>query len=202
MSPKPFSDPVLLLASNGIGKLGTLDADNLSCIWTGILKVFLENGRRLENLSWRLWYRTTHLCSKDNPFCTDKGSECHTNTLPEFSRDKNLDMPELSASVDSVSSVDEHEVKGKIQNYRSSNMHMLVQESSKKPKTIQYVSPGRFQKIIMDLTREYQHCINMNSVYMKRPKIMTNSLIRRRFFNHHVLIRIPCYHQVHMLQAF
>lgn len=153
MSPKLFSGPVLLLASNSIGKLGTLDADNLCCIWTVFTKCGenLENGRRLENLSWRLWYRTTHFCNEDSSFCTYKTNN-HSHASSEFSKDKGFDVPELSSSVDSASSLDEHEIKRKIPNYDSSKMHVLVQESSKKPKTIQYVSPGRFQKIIMDLT--------------------------------------------------
>ncbi|WBW72665.1 GATA-like domain protein [Schizosaccharomyces osmophilus] len=55
------SNPMLSLETDNIAKLGTLTADNLSCMWNVFTKCAenLENGRRLENLSWRLWYRET-----------------------------------------------------------------------------------------------------------------------------------------------
>ena len=61
----------------------------------------MENGRRLENLSWRIWNRET-LCCELQPQCS---------TTPEINvfraRPRTADIPELSASVDSVSSDEE-----------------------------------------------------------------------------------------------
>ena len=58
----------------------------------------MENGRRLENLSWRIWNRET-FCCESQPLST---------SAPEISlsrsRPRTADIPELSASVDSVSS--------------------------------------------------------------------------------------------------
>ena len=85
LRPRPamlFSDePVLSLQTSAISKLGNLDAESLAAMWTGQSRRFpefapllteiraspvftkckthLENGRRLENLSWRLWYSKT-----------------------------------------------------------------------------------------------------------------------------------------------
>lgn len=154
---KPFPDPVLSLASNSIGKLGTLDADSLSCIWTVFAKCAenLENGRRLENLSWRLWYRTALLCHEDTLFYTNvsKSSPTMMHRSSGYLKNKNQDLPELSLSIESVSSLDEHEVKGQVSdNYDASKMSVFVQKHSKRPNTMQYVSPGRFQKMITDLS--------------------------------------------------
>ncbi|EEB08180.1 DUF1752 family protein [Schizosaccharomyces japonicus yFS275] len=53
--------PILSLETDSIAKLGTLDVDNLFYMWNVFTKCGenLQNGRRLENLSWRLWYRST-----------------------------------------------------------------------------------------------------------------------------------------------
>ncbi|TNY18531.1 hypothetical protein DMC30DRAFT_339965, partial [Rhodotorula diobovata] len=49
---------VLALAPDSLASLGQLDSDSLSELW-GVFtrcKDSLQNGRRLENLSWRLWF--------------------------------------------------------------------------------------------------------------------------------------------------
>lgn len=58
----------------------------------------MEDGRRLENLSWRIWNRET-LCCESQPQLT-------TTPAIDFSRSRprSKDVPELSTSVDSVSS--------------------------------------------------------------------------------------------------
>jgi hypothetical protein len=66
----------------------------------------LENGRRLENLSWRLWNRET--------FCCDDDDEMHTSSPMPMREPTRLqdsatysDVPELSSSVESAPSEDE-----------------------------------------------------------------------------------------------
>lgn len=62
----------------------------------------MEEGRRLENLSWRLWNRETFCCEAQPQFATAPA----INVVS--SRPKSRDIPELSVSVDSVASeVDE-----------------------------------------------------------------------------------------------
>ena len=59
----------------------------------------LEDGKRLENLSWRIWNRET--------FCCDSLPEVHqTTSLAITSRPRKTDVPDLSASVDSLASDD------------------------------------------------------------------------------------------------
>ena len=58
----------------------------------------MEDGRRLENLSWRIWNRET-LCCESQPQLT-------TTPAIDFSRSRprSKDIPELSVSVDSIAS--------------------------------------------------------------------------------------------------
>ncbi|KAG2229705.1 hypothetical protein INT48_004222 [Thamnidium elegans] len=60
---KTLDLPVLSLAIPNINKLDENNTDNLSYMWTVFSKCkdSLENGRRLENMSWRLWYRESSL---------------------------------------------------------------------------------------------------------------------------------------------
>ncbi|KAK9378379.1 uncharacterized protein V2V93DRAFT_376060 [Kockiozyma suomiensis] len=81
MAPR-IKDPFLSLAPDRIASLDASDAENLFSVWTVFSKCAenLENGRRLENLSWRLWNRD---------------------------RSYSVTEPELSSSVDSVASLPE-----------------------------------------------------------------------------------------------
>ncbi len=58
----------------------------------------MEEGRRLENLSWRLWNRETFCCEAQPQLATTPAIDVAT------SRPKSREIPELSASVDSVAS--------------------------------------------------------------------------------------------------
>ncbi|BGO89968.1 hypothetical protein NBRC10512_001952 [Rhodotorula toruloides] len=55
-----LSTHVLALAPDSLASLGQLDLDSLSELWSLFTrcKDNLQNGRRLENLSWRLWYES------------------------------------------------------------------------------------------------------------------------------------------------
>ncbi|KAL9098050.1 MAG: hypothetical protein Q9163_006212, partial [Psora crenata] len=59
----------------------------------------LEDGKRLENLSWRIWNRAT-LCGEARP----RIDQSRSFTIG--SRPKKADLPDLSASVDSLASVE------------------------------------------------------------------------------------------------
>ena len=64
----------------------------------------MEEGRRLENLSWRLWNRETFCCDSKPKFPDTPTGKAHT-TRPSFLSKKQA--PALSTSVDSVASVEE-----------------------------------------------------------------------------------------------
>ncbi|KAJ3078014.1 hypothetical protein HK102_004800 [Quaeritorhiza haematococci] len=60
--PTALAQPVLTLAVNNLQKLKSINEEDISTIWAVFsrCKDNLENGRRLENLSWRLWYRSCY----------------------------------------------------------------------------------------------------------------------------------------------
>ncbi|KAN0062251.1 hypothetical protein ACQY0O_005432 [Thecaphora frezii] len=65
--PSSLPDPVLALSIDNVLKLNDLDLDQLANLWNVFTKCkeSLESGRRLENLSWRLWFREAHILPPD-----------------------------------------------------------------------------------------------------------------------------------------
>ncbi|KAI2628788.1 DUF1752-domain-containing protein [Hypoxylon sp. NC1633] len=91
---------VLTVDPNVIHKVDTNNPQNLFSMWTVFSRCAdsVEQGRRLENLSWRLWNRETFCCEA-------KGlSATVTTALPkDIPEQQQLpDVPQLSGSVDSV----------------------------------------------------------------------------------------------------
>lgn len=97
--------PVLKVDAEAIHRLDTRDPQNLFSVWTVFARCAdsVSQGRRLENLSWRLWTRET--------FCVEPGNlktSMPTSSLPRGIEGKSKpspdDMPQLSGSVDSIAS--------------------------------------------------------------------------------------------------
>ncbi|KAJ1030264.1 hypothetical protein NDA16_001175 [Ustilago loliicola] len=65
--PSSLPDPVLALSMDNVLKLNDLNLDQLANLWNVFTKCkeSLESGRRLENLSWRLWFREAHILPPD-----------------------------------------------------------------------------------------------------------------------------------------
>ncbi|KAI9055743.1 hypothetical protein LZ554_000684 [Drepanopeziza brunnea f. sp. 'monogermtubi'] len=72
--PSRLDTPVLTVDVGLIHKVDTRNVENLFSMWTVFSRCAgsLEEGRRLENLSWRLWNRET--------FCCDPVSEANSTT--------------------------------------------------------------------------------------------------------------------------
>ncbi|RAK97767.1 uncharacterized protein BO80DRAFT_185972 [Aspergillus ibericus CBS 121593] len=103
-----FSHPVLTVDTAKIHKVDTANAQSLHGMWMVFSKCadYMEEGRRLENLSWRLWTRET--------FCVEPETSNDASALPLL-RSEAGDLPELSASVESAASEQaeriEHHIK-------------------------------------------------------------------------------------------
>ncbi|OJJ64325.1 hypothetical protein ASPSYDRAFT_26333 [Aspergillus sydowii CBS 593.65] len=95
--PSRLSTPVLTVDTAKIHKVDTANTQSLHGMWMVFSKCadFMEEGRRLENLSWRLWTRET--------FCVEPENSSDTSVLPLL-RSEAADLPELSASVESAAS--------------------------------------------------------------------------------------------------
>ena len=117
--PSRIAAPVVTIDAGKMHKIDTRNIENLHGMWTGACcrsyicchvdmltpeKVFskcaesMEDGRRLENLSWRIWNRETFCCDSQPQFPSSPSSEA-TRLRP-----KKRDIPELSSSVESVQS--------------------------------------------------------------------------------------------------
>jgi len=106
--------PVLFLAIDNLSKMSSIDEKQLSTIWNLFTKCKdnLENGRRLENISWRLWYRSTHFpvpnLEKNSTQMSTSFSKVLSAPFKKEMAKENLPMPlieslELLSSHDNIS---------------------------------------------------------------------------------------------------
>lgn len=103
--PLSLKTPVLQVDANVIHKVDTTNPENLFSMWTVFARCrdSVAQGRRLENLSWRLWNRETFCCES-----TDAALESSATSQPRDIQSSRLmstsdDLPQLSSSVESTS---------------------------------------------------------------------------------------------------
>ncbi|MCJ1254238.1 hypothetical protein MMC24_002052 [Lignoscripta atroalba] len=98
--PTRIAGAVLTVDAGKMHQVDTRNVENLFGMWTVFSKCAdsMEEGRRLENMSWRIWNRET--------FCCESQPQLTTTPAIDFNgpRPASKDVPELSASVDSVAS--------------------------------------------------------------------------------------------------
>jgi hypothetical protein len=133
----PLTTPVLTVDADNIHKVDTANAQSLHGMWMGkfsllwafrisgltVFSVFskcadyMDQGRRLENLSWRLWTRET--------FCVEPEKSKEASVLPKL-RSEAGDLPELSASVESAASDQAERIEAHIKRPQFSNYRPAV----------------------------------------------------------------------------
>ncbi|RAH42287.1 uncharacterized protein BO95DRAFT_467092 [Aspergillus brunneoviolaceus CBS 621.78] len=121
--PSRLSTPVLTVDTAKIHKVDTANAQSLHGMWMVFSKCadYMEEGRRLENLSWRLWTRET--------FCVEPETNSDTSVLP-LPRTDTSDMPELSASVESAASDQADRIEQHIKRSKLDLKPAVVREDS------------------------------------------------------------------------
>ncbi|OAQ73933.1 dsp1-1-like protein [Pochonia chlamydosporia 170] len=103
--PYRLDTHVLTVDANVIHKVDTANPANLYSMWTVFSRCAdsVEQGRRLENLSWRLWQREQLVenANKNDASCTTATT---TDTLPKNvpSDARIQEVPQLSGSVESL----------------------------------------------------------------------------------------------------
>ncbi|KAI9672453.1 MAG: hypothetical protein M1829_004532 [Trizodia sp. TS-e1964] len=109
--PSRLGAPVLSVDAAKMHKVDTRNAENLFGMWTVFSKCAesIEEGRRLENLSWRLWNRETFCCASSEDSHSTTPAITVAPRTARLSHSSHDSMPELSASVDSASASDEDE---------------------------------------------------------------------------------------------
>ncbi|KAJ6261304.1 hypothetical protein Dda_3973 [Drechslerella dactyloides] len=113
--PTRLDSTVLSLSIDNICKIDTHNVDNLFGMWTIFSRCAesLPNGRRLENLSWRLWNQETFYTGTSTKFAAsaleaDDVVSSAASTRSRSSTSSTEDVPALSASVESASSTDRY----------------------------------------------------------------------------------------------
>ncbi|KAI5807416.1 hypothetical protein DFH27DRAFT_318487 [Peziza echinospora] len=132
--PSGLASPVLSVSITDIAKVDTTNVDNLFTMWTIFSKCAdsLEHGRRLENLSWRLWNRETFCCETvpENQTNSSTVAAIDTRSTRRELENTYADMPALSESVDSVSSdCSPSHPDGRTQSIHISRPQFMRQES-------------------------------------------------------------------------
>lgn len=140
---------VLTLDPAKLHEVDTANTQSLHGMWTVFSKCadYMEQGRRLENLSWRLWTRET--------FCVDPAGTGDTSVLPLL-RAETTEVPPLSASVDSASS-EADRIESHIKRTRSSNQTptIVYDESSLAllPGKEKHITPLGLERMVLSIKR-------------------------------------------------
>ncbi|EFW21756.1 hypothetical protein D8B26_001893 [Coccidioides posadasii str. Silveira] len=105
--PSKLSTPVLTVDPAKIHEVDTRSAESLHGMWMVFSRCadYMEEGRRLENLSWRLWNLET--------FCTSPPTRFQKRRIDRLRRESK-DIPELSTSVDSAASDEAERIESQI----------------------------------------------------------------------------------------
>ncbi|KAB8235130.1 hypothetical protein ETB97_002645 [Aspergillus alliaceus] len=121
--PSRLTTPVVTVDTAKIHKVDTANAQSLHGMWMVFSKCadYMEEGRRLENLSWRLWTRET--------FCVEPATSSDASVLPLL-RQETPDMPELSASVESAASDQAERIEHHIKRPKCEIKPTVVREDS------------------------------------------------------------------------
>ncbi|KAK4241492.1 hypothetical protein C8A03DRAFT_30353 [Achaetomium macrosporum] len=104
--PLSLEAPVLQIDTHVIHKVDTTNPANLFSMWTVFARCreSVAQGRRLENLSWRLWNRETFCCEGQELIASACASSA-TSKPQDIQYPSGMvadDLPQLSGSVDSV----------------------------------------------------------------------------------------------------
>jgi len=152
--PYRLDTHVLTVDANVIHKVDTGNPANLYSMWTVFSRCAdsVEQGRRLENLSWRLWQRETFVV--DNEEKTAPSTQTLPQNIPSESRIP--DLPQLSGSVESL--VDEEAV-----DFSSLSAPLEIarprvrrQDScaSTRSKRERHISSDDFEKMIVSIVKD------------------------------------------------
>ncbi|KAH7303593.1 hypothetical protein B0I35DRAFT_455129 [Stachybotrys elegans] len=140
--PYRLDTHVLTVDANVIHKVDTANPANLYSMWTVFSRCAdsVEQGRRLENLSWRLWQREQLVETEDKPAPVSTLNTA-SRTLPLVPECSSTNPPPLSGSVDTLVDDDLAEI--------------LRQDSSISPsRRDRHISSDDFEKMIVSIVKD------------------------------------------------
>lgn len=127
-----------------------LDADQLQSVFSRCADS-LDQGRRLENLSWRLWQRETFVVDNDY-----KITSAHTESLPRNipTDSRYPDVPQLSGSVDSLADEEAVDFSSDSSPLEISRPRIRRQDSCTSTRRERHISSDDFEKMIVSIVRD------------------------------------------------
>ncbi|KJZ71154.1 hypothetical protein HIM_09453 [Hirsutella minnesotensis 3608] len=158
--PYRLDTHVLTVDANVIHKVDTGNPANLFSMWTVFSRCAdsVEQGRRLENLSWRLWQREQFVenGSRPVPF-TAPEAITSTQALPQnvFSDAKVPEVPQLSGSVESLQddeAVEFTSVSAPLE--IRPRIRRLDSSASSRSRRERHISSDDFEKMIVSIVKD------------------------------------------------
>ncbi|KAI1118213.1 DUF1752-domain-containing protein [Nemania sp. NC0429] len=152
---------VLTVDPNVIHKVDTNNPHNLFSMWTVFSRCAesVEQGRRLENLSWRLWTREALCCDTAVQTKTQTAPAVTTTVPPQDIPDRQRipEVPQLSGSVDSV--VDEEAIELTTESEPVEILRPLIQRqdscgSSRSRGRERHITSGDLEKMVVTIIKE------------------------------------------------
>ncbi|TGJ86288.1 hypothetical protein E0Z10_g2476 [Xylaria hypoxylon] len=152
---------VLTVDPNVIHKVDTNNPHNLFSMWTVFSRCAesVEQGRRLENLSWRLWTREALCCETITQTKAEKTASATTTNSPQDILDKHRipDVPQLSGSVDSVADEEAIELTTELNPVEILRPNIIRQDScasSQSKGRERHITSDRLEKMVVDIIKE------------------------------------------------
>ncbi|KAI1814889.1 DUF1752-domain-containing protein [Poronia punctata] len=151
---------VLTVDPNVIHKVDTNNPQNLFSMWTVFSRCAesVEQGRRLENLSWRLWTREA-LCCEAACKTKTQAAVSRTTIPPQDIPDKQQipDVPQLSGSVDSVADEEAIELSTDSEPVEIMRPHIVRQDSSVSSRSRgrdRHITSDHLEKMVVSIIKE------------------------------------------------
>ncbi|KAK8045265.1 hypothetical protein PG993_005289 [Apiospora rasikravindrae] len=153
---------VLTVDPNVIHKVDTANAQNLFNMWTVFSRCAdsVEQGRRLENLSWRLWNRETFCCdTTEGKLRQTKPTPIATSTVPKDIPEMRIpEVPQLSGSVDSIAEDEEAiEFSSESEPMEISRPRILRQDSSASNRSRgreRHITSDHLEKMVVSIIQD------------------------------------------------
>ncbi|KAI1821311.1 DUF1752-domain-containing protein [Xylaria intraflava] len=149
---------VLTVDPNVIHKVDTNNPQNLFSMWTVFSRCAesVEQGRRLENLSWRLWTREALCCETAGQTKTQMAAP---TIPPQDIPDKHRihDLPQLSGSVDSIADDEDIELTTESEPVEILRPHILRQDScvsSRSRGRERHITSDHLEKMVVTIIKE------------------------------------------------
>ncbi|KAH7119694.1 hypothetical protein B0J11DRAFT_66410 [Dendryphion nanum] len=138
--------PIVRVEPGSMHSIETRDVENLFGLWSVFSKcaVAMEDGKRYENMAWRLWSRETFCCAPDHSFSPrwSFGRQLSTSAV---------DMPELSSSVASDDSAMESAIASTSRSNSSSRPEIRRHDSSASQARGKHITPIDLEKVVSSI---------------------------------------------------